>query len=224
MLQLPSYWMTRPNLSLEDETREAFEKLYAQSINGQSGPMDFTLPAPKWQFLSYLADHHDLAFHGSGDPNIETFEPRQPEDLTEFGNQKAVYASSDALWAMFFAIVDRDTYSMSLCNGCIRVANVPYYFFSITQAARVQQPWRTGTVYILPTATFTKQPPMTLADAEIHIAQLASLAPVQPLAHLQIQPADFPFLNQIRGHADERLADLAQALGTGGPLPEDKAE
>jgi hypothetical protein len=164
--------------------------------------------------------------HGSGDPNIALFEPRQSNDLNEFGNQKAVYAASDGLWAMFFAIVDRDRVK-SITNACIRLADEsgalhgPYYVFSVSQAALPSQPWRTGTVYLLPRSTFTIQPPMAVGSNKVHIAQVASFVPVQPLAKLTVAPADFPFLMQIRGHDDQRLQEYATALQTGGAWPQD---
>ena len=185
------------------------------------------MPWAKWQFLAYIADHHDIALHGSGDPNIALFEPRQSNDLNEFGNQKAVYAASDGLWAMFFAIVDRARVA-SITNACVRLADEtgtlhgPYYFFSISQTALPSQPWRTGTVYLLPRSPFTFQPPLAFGNNQVHIAQLASLVPVQPLAKITVTPADFPFLTQIRGHDDQRLQEYATALQTGGPLPQDR--
>ena len=50
-----------------------------------------------------------------------------------------VFASSDPLWAMFFALIDRDNYSGSLRNGSFLLSfpeglNERYYFFSINQA------------------------------------------------------------------------------------------
>lgn len=54
--------------------------------------------------------------------NIHLFEPRQSIDLNEFGNQKAIYAASDGLWAMFFAVVDRDRVQ-SITNACVRLAD-----------------------------------------------------------------------------------------------------
>src|SRR6185369_887338 len=97
----------------------------------------------------------------------------------------------------------------------------PYYVFSVSQAALPSQPWRTGTVYLLPRGTFMTQPPMAFGPNEVHIAQLASLEPVQPLAKLTVMPEDFPFLSQIRGHDDERLQEYATALQTGAPWPQD---
>ena len=75
-------------------------------------------------------------------------------------------------------------------------------------------------VYILPRASFLQQPPMSLGAAQVHIAQLASLEPVRPLARLQVEPQDFPFLAQVRGFDDERLAEYAAALQSGAPLPD----
>jgi hypothetical protein len=171
-----------------------------------------------------VPDHHDIALHGSGNHNIILFEPRQSSDLNEFGNQKAVYAASDGLWAMFFAIVDRDRVR-SITNACVRLADEagilhgPYYVFSVSQSALPNQPWRTGTVYLLPRSTFTVQPPIAFGSNQVQIAQLASFVSVPPLAKLMVTPADFPFLMQIRGHDDQRLQEYATALQTGAPWP-----
>lgn len=224
---LPDYWLTRPGVSLDETTQNAFDELLDATIGASGCPtIEFTLPYPKWQFLCYLADHHDIALHGSGNANIALFEPRQSNDLTEFGNQKAVYAASDGLWAMFFAVVDRERVR-SITNACIRLADPagtlhgPYYVFSVSRSALPGQPWRTGSVYLLPRKTFLTQPPMAFGLNEVHIAQLASLEPVQPLAKLTVTPEDFPFLMQIRGHDDERLQEYATALQTGAPWPGD---
>ena len=91
---LPDYWLTRPSVNFDETTRNAFDELFHTMMDAKGCPsISFTLPYPKWQFLCYLADRHDLALHGSGNPDIALFEPRQSNDLTEFGNQKAVYAA-----------------------------------------------------------------------------------------------------------------------------------
>jgi hypothetical protein len=226
-MMLPDYWLTRPGMNFDERTPMAFDELLNTTLSlGGCPTIPFTLPWPKWQFLCYIADHHDIALHGSGDPGIALFEPRQANDLSAFGNQKAVYAASDGLWAMFFAIIDRDRLK-SITNACIRLADEtgthhgPYYVFSVSQSALASQPWRTGTVYLLPRRTFTDQPPLAFGSNEVQIAQLASLVPVQPLAKLTVTPADFPFLTQIRGHDDQRLQEYATALQTGAPWPKD---
>ena len=224
---LPDYWLTRPSVEFDESAKEAFDELLNTTLSsGECPTIAFTLSWPKWQFLCHLVDRHDIALHGSGDPNIALFEPRQSNDLNDFGNQKAVYAASDGLWAMFFAIVDRDRVK-SITNACVRLAedtgtfHGPYYVFSVSQSALPNQPWRTGTVYLLPRRTFTVQSPMAFGSYQVHIAQLASFEPVQPLAKLTITPEDFPFLQQIRGHDDQRLQEYATALQTGAPWPKD---
>ena len=128
------------------------------------------------------------------------------------------------LWAMFFAIVDRDRVT-SVTNACVRLeeetgaVHGPFYVFSVSQSALPNQPWRTGTVYLLPRNSFITQSPMAFGSSKVHIAQLASLAPVQPLAKLTVTPDDFPFLSQIRGHDDQRIQEYATALQTGAPWP-----
>jgi hypothetical protein len=222
---LPDYWLTRPTENSDETTRKAFDELLDATINTGGCPtIEFTLPHPKWQFLCHLADQHDIALHGSGDPDIALFEPRQSMDLNEFGNQKAIYAASDGLWAMFFAVVDRDRVA-SITNACVRLADQtgalhgPYYVFSVSQSALPARPWRTGTVYLLPRSTFITQSPMEFGPYQVNIAQLASFEPVQPLAKLTVTPQDFPFLAQIRGHDDERIQEYATALQTGAPWP-----
>jgi hypothetical protein len=227
-MMLPDYWLTRPSVNFDESAQTAFDELL-QTTRGLDGcpTIPFTLPWPKWQFLCHVADHHQIALHGSGNPDINLFEPRQSNDLNAFGNQKAVYAASDGLWAMFFAIVDRERFALSITNACVRLVDEtgtlhgPYYVFSVSQSALPKQPWRTGTVYLLPRSTFSVQPPMAFGANEVHFAQLASQAPVMPLAKLTVTPADFPFLRQIRGHDDQRLQEYATALQTGAAWPQD---
>lgn len=226
-MQLPDYWMPRPTARLDDAMRAAFDQLLTDAqARGPNAVIDYSLAAPKWQFLCYAAEQHNLALHGSGDASITIFEPRQANDLNEFGNQKAVYAAADGIWAMFFAILDRDHYPMTISNGCIRLVDSagqvsdPVYIFSISQTALLEQPWRTGTVYLLPRKSFAAQAPIPFGPVEVRVAQLASFEPVTPLARLTVTPVDFPFLAQIRGHDDARLHEYAQALMTGGPWPD----
>jgi hypothetical protein len=226
-MMLPDYWLKRPSAQADERSQLSFDELLNATVNTSGSiTIQYTLPWAKWQFLCHVADHHDIALHGSGDPNISLFEPRQSNDLNEFGNQKAIYAASDGLWAMFFAIVDRARVK-SITNACIRleedsgVVHGPFYVFSVSKSSLASQPWRIGTVYLLPRKSFTIQPSMPFGSSKVQIAQLASFEPVQPLAKLTVNPEDFPFLTQIRGHDDERLQEYATALQTGAPWPKD---
>ncbi len=212
--------MPRPGPAPDDATRAAFDRLLDETLlAGPTEFVDYRLTAPKWQFLCHVADRRGFVLHGTGDPDIAVFEPRQSDDIDEFGNRRAVYAASDGLWPMYFAILDRDRYPMGLTNGCIQVVGTEgsYYFFSISRSALDQQPWRDGVVYLLPADTFEAQKTIMDGDQEIRIAQAASLSPVRPAAKLRVGPEDFPFLTAIRGHDDDVLRARAAADPTGFP-------
>jgi hypothetical protein len=228
---LPDYWMERPPLSLDGSTRAAVDGFLSlgppEDGNGLLD-LDAIVQDPggtAWQFLAAVAERREVAFHGTGDPGIESFEPRQPIDFAPFGHQKAVFATTDPIWAMFYAIVDRDRHRLSLNNGCILVLDdegrpgLPHYYFSITDEALREQPWRTGYVYFLPAETFVAQPVATYAGRAARVPQLASPVAVTPFARLRVAPADFPFLAEIRGHEDARLAEYARAVMAAAPWP-----
>ena len=87
--------------------------------------------------------------HGSANADIMEFEPRKSDDLVEFGNRRAVYAASDGIWPIYFAIVDRDNYVTSLVNACFRVVtpsgkSEPFYYFSVNGDALAHRPRRGG--------------------------------------------------------------------------------
>jgi hypothetical protein len=223
-MDLPNYYLPRPPLQLDPATIAAYEALWAHITTAREpAELPYALSTPRWQFLSYLADRKPVLLHGSGNPDIAAFEPRQPADFIAFGNRAAVYAASDGIWPIYYAILDRDQYPMSLTNACIRVATPtgelgePFYFFSISQTALQHHPWRTGMVYILPRTTFEPHPPIQSGNSSIHVMQWASPTPVAPLAKLRVTPADFPFLDQIRGHDDLIQQQRARANPDGFP-------
>ncbi len=226
-IELQPYWLPRPAYPINPELKNAFDDLLAKARTaGAEEPLEYTLEAPKWVFLCYAADQHHLALHGSVNPNIRIFEPRQPQDLNEFGAQLAVYAAADGIWPMYFAIVDRAHYSTILCNACIRIGYAdgslshPYYLFSLDRHIVPQHPYCDGFIYLLPKETFVAEPPFPFGEVFVHAAQLASPVPVKPIARLSVSPDDFPFLSQMMAHEDERMEMYVQALRSGLPWPE----
>jgi hypothetical protein len=209
------------------ETVEAFDRLFAASVAaGPERPIPYTLAAPKWQFLCYLCEHQNLVLHGSGDPNLAELRPRKSNDVVAFGDREAVYAATDGIWPIYFAIVDRDGPVTSLVNSAFRIVDRPgdpehgggpYYFFSIGGDDLPAQPWREGTVYLLPGETFERQARWVRDGLTIEAAQAASLVPVRPLAKLHVAPSDFPFLDQVRRHDPVVLRPRAEADPDGFP-------
>ena len=224
---LPDYWLQRPSLHIDSQLRSDFDQLLSTlQAAGKNTPINYDFPIPKWEFLCYLADQKGIVLHGTGNAHIQVFEPRPSNDLGEFGAQTAVYAAADGLWAMFFAILDREQWPMSTSNACIRLVDTdgnisePRYVFSISLAVLGNKPWRKGMVYLLPGDTFISQPSMQFGPYEVRIPQLASLVPVVPFARLEVTPDDFPFLKDIRGLDDDRLEEYGKAMLAGAPWPE----
>lgn len=207
-------------------TLSSFEDLYDAAAR-TGGEVDYRLDAPRWQFLCHVADTKPVLMHGSTNPAIAEFEPRQPEDTSEFGNQNAVYAASDGLWPMYFAILDRQNHAMSTINTSVRIIDSqgdtsdPAYFFSISAPALAQRAFRRGTIYVLPRATFRQQPAHQFGPLCVVADHWASPVPVTPLFRIAVGPEDFPLLDGIRGHDDETTFARARANPDGFPwLPE----
>jgi hypothetical protein len=224
---LPDYWIPRPPVGAACRTAEVAEALLKHA-DGSAGLVDvdaFLRGRPRvvrWQLLCNLADRRGIAFHGTGDPGIACFEPREPIDFAPFGRQRAVFATSDPIWAMFYAIVDRDRHDLTLNNAALVLEDdgSSYYYFSVSRQALPARPWRTGYLYFLPADTFVEQPGATYAGYRARVPQLASPVAVTPFARLRVTPRSFPFLTRIRGHDDGRLADYARAVMAAEPWPD----
>jgi hypothetical protein len=225
-MELPEYWTKWPELDVNCSEKMYFDNILADAIKrGENQIIQYSSAIPKWKFLSYIVKQYPYVLHGSGNDNIKIFEPRQTVDLTAFGNQKAVYAAADGIWPIFYAILNRTKYPMSLCNGCIYIKasnetlTGPFYFFSVSKSALERKPWQTGTIYILPKDTFQTQPDEMLKGNRIYLPQLASIVEVKPAARIQAGPEDFPFLDLIRGFDESDFENYGNAMARGEPLP-----
>jgi hypothetical protein len=157
---------------------------------------------------------------------IEQVEPKQANDKRAYSNQFAIYATTDGIWVMYFAILDRKKYpEMTLFNSCLQARispdhlSDPLYFFSITQSVLIQKPWCSGAIYILPRQSFTQESSQQAQGTEIIFPHWISSQPAQPNAKLLVEPDDFPFLDQIHGHNDEKLVQFYSTDPNGFPWP-----
>jgi len=224
-MEASDFLLPRPALDLSFGKQKAFEDLWQSRRKGDF--LDYDLPYPKWQFLTYLCESRELVFHGSQNQGVDAVEPRQANDMKAFSNQRAIYATTDGIWVIYFAILDRQKYpELSLFNSCLRArisANQlsdPLYFFSITHSVLLQKPWCQGAVYILPRRFFEQEASQQVQGVEIVFPHWISSLPADPVGKLQVGPDDFPFLAQIHGHNDEKLVELARADPSGFPWPE----
>lgn len=221
----PPYLLPRPSTSLSEGTLASFEALYHEHVATDTGaPITYTLGAPKWQFLCHLTDTKDVLLHGSVQEDITEFEPRQAVDAYAFGNQRAIYAASDGIWPLYFAIVNLKRHrGVSRLNACSRFLDQegrlgkPHYFFSLDREVLQAEPWCPGTIYILPRHPFVQEPVQTKRGIRYQSAQWASFETVRPLAKLSVEPEDFPFLEQTLGHDKELVIRQAKEDPEGFP-------
>jgi hypothetical protein len=223
-LDLLSFLLPRPAFDKTPEMLAAFEQVFLSTPAG--GFVDYTLPYPKWQYLTYLCEAKELVLHGSQNLDIDEVEPRQAVDVKAFSNQQAIYATTDGIFVIYFAIIDRKQFPLSLFNSCFQVRmspdqlSDPFYFFSISHPALLQKPWCPGAIYILPRQDFEQEPAQMVGGAEILLPHWVSARPACPVAKLLVLPQDFPFLAQVHGHNDARLVELTAADPGGFPWPE----
>lgn len=215
---IPDFYSRRPSgWSAVDAA--AFERLYADQVqSGTCRPVS-GLEGAKWQFLCWVVETKDVLLHGSNNSDLPFLEPRHAADQSEFGGQLAVYAASDGIWSMFFAIANRRV-AISLVNTCFTVDEggecQTYYYFSINADAFDGDPWQEGTVYILPRAGFVREGDSGAKPSEF-AHQWASTRPVSPMASLRVAPSDFPLLGHVHGH--DAAAVIARAANDPGDFP-----
>jgi hypothetical protein len=209
--------LVAPHLELDSDKVAAFEMTFG-SATEPPGRIEYQLPYPKHEFLRWLIAERDVVLHGSGNDAIALFEPAPQTDY--FGRVRtAVFAASDGIWPMFFAILDRSSYHGSLRNNCywdVDAAGerVKCYAFSINATFLARQPWRQGSIYVLPRATFER----VVDDDGSPSEEWLSTREVTPLARLAVSPPDFPFVSDVEGHGDartDRFEELAYQLSSG---------
>ena len=224
-MDTPSFLLPRPIFNKTPEMLTAFDKLFQSTPAGAF--IDYSLPFPKWQFLSHICESNPFILHGSQNLKIGQVEPRQANDKRAFSNQYAIYATTDGIWVLYFAILDRNKYpELTLFNSCFQARkssdqySEPLYFFSITQSVLLQKPWCTGAIYILPRQSFIQEPVQNIQGTEIIFPHWVSSQSAQPIAKLLVEPDDFPFLEKIHGHNDEKLLQLITEDPNGFPWPD----
>ncbi len=69
---------------------------------------------------------------------------------------------------MFYAILNRERFVLRMLNSALRFElsdgrlSDTRYYFSISDHALAQKPWREGVMYVLPREGFVQQPPYTV--------------------------------------------------------------
>ena len=85
----------------------------------RSGPIDYGLGVPKHEFLSYLVHARGYLLHGTASTDLDAVRPMVAVDY-DARTLEAVFATSDGIWPLFFATLDRAR-AGSLWNGCYQI-------------------------------------------------------------------------------------------------------
>lgn len=208
-----------PDTEVSAAAAVAFDRLVdallERKLAGDGVPdIPYDLPYPRYLFLDHLAATRGWLFHGSPWPDLDLLQPvRHSSDSSEFGDQPAIYATQDPLWATFFAVLDRPRLQGPIMNGAIRLekedgTNLRRYYFCVEVDSLRRRPWREGTIYILPPAGFESDPAqsgVTYGPYRAVPTHWLNRNPVQPLARLAVTPEDFPYRDRIWGFDLERL-------------------
>ncbi|GAB2547796.1 hypothetical protein [Gracilibacillus alcaliphilus] len=176
--------MTYP--AFTNDMYDDFEKAYHQLQTGESESYQGAYPLHF--FLYYIIENKNCLVHGSKQPNIGMFEPRE-QTLANGTPVTAIFASSDGLWSLFFAVINRTAYKGTLKNLCVLTEKKRYYYFSLNRDWSGEL-WSEGTIYILPRAAFIQGGSKAEWIAE---------QPLPPIAKLKVTPDDFIFRSIMKG-------------------------
>ena len=184
-----------PPLAADAAAEAAFSAAADALLAGE----EVTIPEPRLDFLRWLAEHRPVVFHGSPrDDLIELATERRSRDQTAWGDQQAVYASSDPVWAIYFACLRRDRGFTGTKNGSMGQPGGPLYprryFFLHNHGSASPHRFGPGSLYVLPPDTFVGDEPLV---GVVDTAHLVSHEPVRPLARVDVTPEDFPFRDRI---------------------------
>ena len=95
---------------------------------------------------------------------IEEFRTRPQRDA--HGNPiEALFASDDAIWPLYFAVVRREGNTYGYINWCVHVRDESRYLFSIGRDPQQPEAWTEGWIYVLPGETFKPTPKAVSSSA-----------------------------------------------------------
>src|SRR5713101_5871872 len=177
-----------PRFILDAGPRSEFDETLEQ---GRGGLIDYRLDLPKHELLSYLVHSRGYLLHGTASADLDEVRPMVATDY-EARTLDAVFATSDGIWPLFFATLDRGR-AGSLWNGCYQIRRGSvlhrHYFFFTEADPHHESIWRDGAVYVLPREPFGR----TWIPNE-----WVSPQSVRAVTKLAVSPSDFPFKGLVK--------------------------
>jgi hypothetical protein len=188
---------------LDPGTQSAYEEFTRRYVDAPGTPEVLRPPGQVVAYLRWLAVHRQVLFRGSQRDRISELRPdRESGDSTSFGSQRAVFATDDAVWAIWFALLARGRGFRSTRNGVWSIRGdyqKRQYFFSVNSDQQDAELLTDGWLYVLPRAGFTAEPAVA---GLLQSGQWVNPNPVRPIARIPVTPTDFPFTSVIGRHGD----------------------
>lgn len=186
-----------PRFVISPEEVILFNQLFESAKASPDKKINYNLPIPKYKFLRYLSDNKQVLFHGSNNPLIQTFEPRE-QTLFDGTMDKAIFATKDPIWSTFFAIFNKKNLIGSIRNGTITANRKQHYhFYSLTELTFKKNPWTNGTVYLLPEQSFSH-----ISKGHLQFDEWVCRETVVPIVKIEVEPTDFYFLTKVACHRE----------------------
>jgi hypothetical protein len=189
---------TLPHEALPPEEASRFERFTREHLDTGASSGALSPPGSTLSYLRWLARQRAVLFHGSHRDELAGLRvDRESTDSSAFGNQAAVFASDDPVWAMWFALLRRGTGFESTRNGASRLRGTQrrQYWFSVNAVFPDEDLLADGWLYVLPRDGFQQEPARLW-----YSGQWVNLQPVRPLARIAVAPSDFPFVDRIVRH------------------------
>jgi hypothetical protein len=207
---------------VDGATERAYREFTEAHLDGGAGPAVLTLepPGPLLGYLQWLATRRDVVFHGTRQGGLEELRTqRETRDASAFGDQVAVFASDDPVWAMFFSVLRRGGDFRGTRNGAMSTADEPLrrrYFMSVNAEVAPGDEKTDGWLYVLPKDGFESEPPLY---GHVHTSHWVSRRPVRALGRFAVAASDFPvpIVRHARGESQLRTvwrARLPRPRGT----------
>lgn len=194
------------NIQLSSQEIEIYNNMIEQALTSPDGLIQYDATWPKHRFLHYLSSNKDIVLHGSNNKEIAEFQPKQ-QTLYSGKHVEAVFASSDGVWPMFYAVLDKGKVVGNFRNGCIKHKSDPYYFFSVSKETSKLNPWTDGMVYVMPSEKFTQ-----VDKGAIRFDEWVSEDPVRPVMKLEVCANDFLMLDKVSVHRKKEALAITYLL------------
>lgn len=216
---MASWMLEAPSCAVTDTVEHSFRQVLA------TRDLQFLPSTPLWVFLQWLAQQGFL-LHGSPQGGLHELRPGdkaygQPD---EFSNIRGVYAASDGLWALMYALHGPNIQSKSDMGLRLRLPHGQWsemrYFLSVAPRDKEVQDPRAllapGFVYVLERQGFAPSPPYEHPGLGfVQEAHWVNPGSVRPLLVVPVSPADFVL--PIRLHDADVVAARAKADPWGFP-------